>query len=343
MAAFPKTRTSAQKQESIFERILNYKQFGLIVALILLGLLAKFITPAMYQPASLVAMLRNNSIYAILAIGEMVVILTGGIDISIASTLSLSGVISTTLMTKNPSVPAIVWVIVSLAIGALCGLFNGFLIGKLKMTPMIATLATMYIYRGLAFLISGGVWLFPNKFTEDFTVMSQGSILGIYNITWITIILFLVAGVFLSYTQPGRRIYAVGTNVESAHVSGIKIGNVTVMSYVLCGALSGLAGVLYTANYSICYYGIADGFEMQAIAICVLGGVSLIGGTGRIDGVVIGAVLMSVISYFIGLLPGLSVWQDAIQGAIIIVAVAINIFTERMTIKRILKERGAMI
>ena len=115
------------------------------------------------------------------------------------------------------------------------------------------------------------------------------------------------------------------------------------MAFTICGALAGLSGMLYTANYSICYYGMGEGYEMQAIAICILGGVSITGGRGKIDGVIIGFLMMSVITYFISLLPGLSVWQDAIQGAIIIIAVGINLFTLRSSEKRVLKERGALI
>jgi len=115
------------------------------------------------------------------------------------------------------------------------------------------------------------------------------------------------------------------------------------MAFTICGILSGLAGMLYTANYAIGNYGMGDGYEMQAIAICILGGVSINGGKGKIDGVIIGVLMMSVIAYFISLLPGLSVWQNAIRGAIIIVAVAINLFTAKRAEQRALKERGALI
>lgn len=333
----------SENKENKFKRITQYKNFGLLVGMVILIILGIIITPAMFKVDSIVSMFRNNSIYAILSIGMMLVLLTGGIDLSVGSTLALTGVITSLLMKNNTGIPAIVWVLVSLLIGALCGFINGFLIGKLNMIPMISTLGTMYVFRGLAFLISGGTWLFPHMFTSSYTWYAEGNFLGIYNITWIAIILFVLAAIFLAITKPGRRIYAIGTSPESSKVSGINEGNVKILAYTLCGTLSGFAGMLYTANHAISFYGMAEGVEMQAIAICILGGVSIAGGKGRIDGVIISTMMIGFISYFISLLPGLSVWQDAIQGGIIIIAVAINIITLKMADKRALKERGALI
>ena len=138
-------------------------------------------------------------------------------------------------------------------------------------------------------------------------------------------------------------IYAIGTNRESAQIAGIKEQRVIFLAMTICGMFAGLSGMLYTANYATCSYMIGDSYEMTAIAICILGGVSITGGKGKVDGVIIGFLMMSVITYFISLLPGLSVWSDAIQGAIIIAAVALNIFTEHSAKKRALKERGALI
>jgi rhamnose transport system permease protein len=321
----------------------NYRYSGLLIGFFVILLFSAILTPSMFNFNSISSMLRNNSVYAILALGIMVVLITGGIDLSIASTLALSGVITTMLLRSNPGIPSIIWLFVSAGIGALCGALNGFLIGKLNMIPLIVTLGTMYIYRGLAYLVSGGTWYFPHQFPESYKLISQGTFLGIYNITWIAIILFCLMGVFLALTKSGRRIYAIGTSSDSSKVTGINIGNVKLKAYIICGALAGLAGMLYSANYAVCYYGIAEGNEMQAIAICILGGVSITGGRGRIDGVFISLIIMSFISYFISLLPNMSVWQDAIQGAIIIIAVGINIFTGKLTFNRALKERGKRI
>ena len=288
-------------------------------------------------------MLQNNAVFGLLAVGEMLVILTGGIDISIGATLSFSGVVCCRLMAENPTVPAIVWVILSLVVGAVCGLINGSLVGYFKIVPMIATLGTMYAYRGFSFLFSGGEWWFPHQFTQQYQDFATKRFLGISSLLWILIIVFILAIIFLGYTSRGRRIYAIGTNRESARIASINEARVTLMAMTICGMLAGLAGMLYTANYATCSYSIGESYEMTAIAICILGGVSITGGKGKVDGVFIGFIMMSVITYFISLLPGLSVWSDAIQGGIIIAAVGLNIFTEKSAIKRTLKERSELI
>ena len=322
------------------KKLLKSRNTGLIAVLIILLVVARFVTPGMFTVTSLVNMLQNNTIYALLAIAEMMVILTGGIDISIASQLAFVGITCTSLACGHPDVPGIVWVLFSIVLGSLCGALNGF-----HMVPMICTLGTMYIFRGLAFVVSGGQWWFAAQYEElnGYRTFAIGKFLGLPIILWITIILLIVAGLFLGYTAAGRRIYAIGTSRESAAVAGIRESNVTFYSFTICGAVTGLAGMLYTANYAIGYYGMADSFEMTAIAICVLGGVSITGGKGRMDGVAIGALIMSVITYFISMIPGMSVWQKALQGGIIIVAVAINYFTEQSAKRQALKERSALI
>lgn len=332
-----------EDKKSIMAKVTGNRNFGLLLGLAVLLIVAAIITPSMYSINSIINMLQNNAVFGLLAIGEMMVILTGGIDISIGATLSLTGVVCCRLMAENPGVPAVVWVLLALVIGALCGAFNGLLVGYFKMVPMIATLGTMYAFRGFSFLFSGGEWWFPHQFTEGYLKFSTFRILGVPAILWILILVIALAFLFLGFTSRGRRIYAIGTNRDSSKVAGIREERVVFLAMTICGMLAGLSGMLYTANYATCSYSIGDSYEMTAIAICILGGVSISGGKGKVEGVVIGFLMMSVITYFISLLPGLSVWSDAIQGAIIIAAVALNIYMERAAEKRALKERSALI
>ncbi|WP_083256348.1 ABC transporter permease [Massilioclostridium coli] len=335
---------SAPKKTSVFQKIARYPYLGLIIGLILILVVAWFLTPKMFTYDGIISMFRNNSIYAILTAGMMLVLITGGIDLSVASILAMTGIFTSKLTATFPDVPGFVWLIVGLLIGAIAGLINGLMIGKLRIIPFIATLGTMYIYRGLAFVVSGGKWFFPQVYGESYTWWATGTLIPtIPNLVLIVVVVLVLVGLFLGYTKSGRRVYAIGTSRESSHVAGIKDGNVELMVYTINGALCGMAGMLYTANYVLGYYGMADSFEMTAIAICILGGVSITGGRGRMDGVVISILIMSVIYNFTSMLPGLSVWQKAIQGAIIIVAVFVNVASGKLSDKRALKERGALI
>jgi len=326
-----------------FKKVLNYRELGLVVALILLLIGAAIFTPSFYSFKSITSMLANNAVYAILTVGIMFVLLTGGIDISIGSILGVSGVVVTRLYLAFPSIPVFVWIIVGIAVGCICGAINGFLVGKMKVLSMIATLGTMYAFRGLAYVISEGKWITPDEFKEGFTNLAQYKIFGLRSIILWAVVVFAVSAFFLGLTRTGRRLYAVGTSEESSVISGINVGKVKFISYVLCGACSGLAGVLYASNYATVSSEIGTGYEMTAIAICILGGVSIVGGRGRIDGIVISTLLMSVITYILSLFPGFNIWQTALQGAIILVAVAVNLFNGRLAFKRELKERDALI
>ncbi len=331
------------QKTSLWKKFTSSSNFGLFVGLLVLLVVAWFITPAMFTTSSILGMLRNNAVYGILSIAMMLVIIPGGIDLSVASTLAFAGIASTIYASANPEAPVIISILIAMGIGLCCGAFNGLLVGYFKMVPMIATLGTMYIFRGFAFLISGGNWWFPHQYPMTYQNVAIGTTFGIFNILWIVVIAYIIAAIFFGHTTLGRRIYAIGTSSASSQVAGIKENNVTFLAFLISGALCGLAGMLYTANYAMGFYGMAEGYEMQAIAICILGGVNINGGRGKVSGVVIGFLMMSVITYFIGLLPGLSVWQDAIKGGIIIIAVLINVFTARSAEKAALKERGALI
>lgn len=329
------------------KKVMNYRNIGLVFGLFVLVIIAFLLTPAMFSGQAIIGMLKNNAVYIFLSIGMMFVILTGGIDLSIGATLALVAVIVTTFqcndMANGSPIPAIVWVIVAIICGVICGAINGVLVGYLKMVPMIATLGTMYIYRGLAYLVSGGKWWFPHLIADPFKAWASKEIIGIPSILWIGAIVFLLAAWFLGTRTTGRRIYAIGTSVESSKIAGINEPFVRFIAFVVSGALAGLAGMLYVANYAACTYSIGDGYELTAVAICILGGVNITGGRGTVDGVFIAWLIMSIITQFIAMLPGLSVWQHALQGAIIIIAVFINIAMNHSRDRQYLKEREALL
>jgi rhamnose transport system permease protein len=322
---------------NFFKKVTSYHEFGLIIAFAAILIIAAFITPKMFQPEALHQMFRNYAVCGILAVGMLAVILTGGIDLSIGSTLALAGIVSSQLLIAG--FPVAVCILGGIGIGLVCGSINGILAGYCKVLPLIATLSTMYIYRGFAFIVGQGKWMMPNIYSAAYTSVTLGTPLVLHNILIIYIVILLLAGLFFSRIKLGRRIYAVGSNYESARVAGINADLIRFASYLIMGFLAGLTGFLYTSNYAVWEPQIGAGLEMDAIAICVLGGVSMVGGSGSVGGVFIATLLMSVVSYFLSMLPGMSVWKMALQGAIIIVAAAVDILTVRLSVTYALKTR----
>lgn len=328
------------KMISVLKAIVKDRSFGLVIACVVLLIIAGQLTPQLLTVNSINNMLKNNAISGILAIGMLMVLVTGGIDLSIAATMVFSGLVVSMINADYPGVPIILLVIISTIIGIVIGLYNGFLISKLKLLPIIATLSTLYVVRGLAYVVSNSRWIVPANYTETYKSFASGKILGVNNLIITAIILFFIFYIILNYFKFGRRVFAIGSSKESANVTGINSDMVTLTVYSIMGALAGLAGFLYTSNYAIAQSTMAMGMEMDVIAICVLGGVSMSGGTGKISGIIIATILFAIISSFLSMLSGLSIWTDAIKGVIIVLAVLMNIYTSRISSKRALMARN---
>lgn len=325
-------------KNKLLKSIIEYKERSLVCVLAVVLIIAAFFTPSLYSFNSFSTLLSDNAVYGILAVGVFYVLLTGGIDISVGSILAVSGVATTSLMVVAPDIPAVVLLLIGIIVGCACGFINGFLVGKLKIVPLIATLATMYIYRGLAYVICGGRSYSPHVFTESFSSFATTSILGINSIVFWLLLVIIATGLFLGFFKSGRKIYAVGTSELSSKISGINTDNVKLVAYTLCGACAGLAGMLFASNYQVVSYDIGGGYEMTAIAICILGGVSITGGSGRIDGVVLGALIISITTYMLNLIQGFGAWHDFLQGIIILVALGINLSVRYVTYNRSLNK-----
>lgn len=325
---------------SILKGIVKDRSFGLVIACVVLLLLAGKLTPQLLTGSAINDMLKNNAISGILAIGMLMVLVTRGIDLSIAATMVFSGMLISIINADNPGVPIFLLVVLAVVVGAVIGLYNGFLIAKLKLLPIIATLSTLYVIRGLAYIASDSRWVVPADFSDSYKAFAVGSLFGVNNLIITSIIMFFAFFVILTYLKFGRRIFAIGSNPESAAITGINGDLVILAVYTIMGAIAGFAGFLYTSNYAIAQSTMAMGMEMDVIAICILGGVSINGGTGRISGIIVATVLFAIISSFLSMLSGLSIWTDAIKGAIILAAVILNIYMARMATKRVLRERN---
>ncbi|PRY88738.1 ABC transporter permease [Donghicola tyrosinivorans] len=275
-------------------------------------------------PANLAAVFNDTSPLIILALGQMVVILTRCIDLSVAANLALTGMVCAMLNVAYPDLPIIVILMLALALGAIMGTVNGLLVWKLDIPPIVVTLGTMTIYRGIIFLISDGKWVNAHEMSPAFTAFPRAALLGLPVLSWVAIAVIIVMAVVMARTTLGRSFYAVGGNPHAAVYTGINVGKAQFRAFVISGTLAGLAGYLWVARYAVAYVDIAGGFELDVVAACVIGGISIAGGIGTVGGAVLGALFLGVIKNALPVVDISPFWQLAISGAAIIIAVVFN-------------------
>ena len=305
----------------------------LIVALVLLVGLR---SPQFLSFSSLSNLLTDSTLLIMLALVQMFVIVTRGIDLSIASNLALSGMMAALLASRYPDLPLLFVMLVALAIGLFLGLINGWLIGYLELPPIVVTLGTMSVYRGLVFVLSGGAWVSSHKMPADFIAFPLDRLLGVTHLVWIAAAMILVTFFLARYTRFGRDLYAIGNAPQAARYVGIPSSKRLLWTYGLSGLMSGLCGYLWVARYAVAYTEIAYGFEFTVIAACVIGGVSIAGGVGTVGGAVLGSLFLAVINNALPIVKVSPFWQSALTGAVILTAVMINARSNRHTGRQIL-------
>lgn len=275
-------------------------------------------------PSNLVNVFNDTAPLIILALGQMVVILTRCIDLSVAANLALTGMVVAMINVAVPDLPIPVIIAIAICLGALMGAVNGLLVWKLAIPPIVVTLGTMTIFRGIIFLISEGKWVNAHEMSGAFTGFPRAAILGLPVLSWIAVLTVIVFGIMMARTSLGRSIFAVGGNPHAAVYTGIDVGKTQFMAFVLSGALAGLTGYLWVARYAVAYVDIAGGFELEVVAACVIGGISIAGGIGSVGGAVLGALFLGVVKNALPVINISPFWQLAISGSAILIAVAFN-------------------
>ncbi len=309
---------------------------GLIIGLMVLGI--GLYAPAFVTPDNIAYVLDDTSILFMMAMAQMMVILTRGIDLSVAANLALSGMISASLAQNYPELPVISYIALAIACGTLLGLFNGVLISSLGIPPIAVTLGTLAVYRGLIVVYGGGDQVNASEMGDVFQNFPKTPVLGVTATFWIMVVVAIAIWVFLGKTRTGRGLYAVGGNPVAARYCGVDIKRQQLLVYVVSGAIAGLCGYLWVARYGVAYSEIASGFELTVIAACVIGGVSIAGGVGSVAGTLLGAMFFGVIVNALPVMQVTPFWQMAISGAVILAAVIVNARNERKAGKLILPE-----
>lgn len=293
-----------------------------LIGLIIFAVIVSVLNPRFLTHANILNVLRQTSINSIIAIGMTLVILTGGIDLSVGSILAFCGAVMASLL--NAGHNPILALIVTLALGLVFGFFNGFLVSKMKLQAFIVTLVTMTFLRGATLVFTEGKPITVDDGGLLFENIGGGYLFDIPIPIYIMIALFVAGHYLLMYTKFGRYTYAIGGNEEATKLSGINVDKVKTWVYGLCGMLSALAGVILTSRLYSAQPTAGSGYELDAIAAVVLGGTSLAGGVGRVTGTALGALIIGVLGNSLNLLNVSSYYQMMIKAIVILIAVLID-------------------
>jgi rhamnose transport system permease protein len=318
----------------------NLRELGLLIFIIALGAGVQARNPVFLTVSNLTSLFTNTAILAILAVGMTLVLITRGIDLSIGATIAFAGMVSSLTVAAYPSIAPALSLLQGTLIGAGIGSIIGLLVARFNVLPIIATLGLMNIVRGLTFMVSGGKWVSSYQMSAGFKAIATGKTLGLNNLVVIAIVVYALAWYFMNHTRTGRRIYAVGSNPEAAAISGIPKKRLVFLAYALMGALAGLAGVLWVAKFASAQGDTAMGYELQVIAACILGGVSISGGVGRLSGLILGTVLLGILNNALPLINVSPFWQMCIQGITVLAAVLTNVMVKRNTDRNALRRRA---
>ena len=302
------------------------RRFLPFISLIALCVLISVFEPRFLSAGNLASVVRQTAVITIIAMGMTIVMVSGGIDLSVGSVLALSGVVGAFAMSAGA--PVIVGVVTAIAVGFACGLLNGIAVARLRIPPFIVTLGAMGIYRGIALLITDGKAVVG--LPSGFGYLAEGSLFGVVPIPLLVVLVVSFATHFLlANTQPGRYCYAIGSNIEASRYAGIRVSRYQVLFYVLLGMLAGLAGSIESARLVTGQPTAGEGYELRVIAAVVIGGGSLAGGQGTVIGTVIGALIMGVLANGANLIGISSFAQQVVIGAVIVMAVTFDEFQRR--------------
>lgn len=329
--------TREQKSKTYFAHLIDtgaHQRVLAFASLIVLLIGFSIMSPNFMQMSNMIAILQATSVNGVLAIAATLVIITGGIDLSVGTLMTFTAVIAGVVLTMA-GMPLPLGVLAAIGTGAFCGLCSGTFVAKMKIPPFIATLGMMLILKGLSLVVSGTRPIYFND-TPGFDQISRGSLIGEV-LPWLPIpngvlILFLVAmaaSYILSRTVLGRYCFALGSNEEAVRLSGVNTDRWKMAIYALAGGICGIAGILIASRLNSAQPALGLGYELEAIAAVVIGGTSLSGGRGTILGTLIGALIMAVLTNGLRVLSVAQEWQTVVTGAIIILAVYADMVRRR--------------
>jgi rhamnose transport system permease protein len=304
--------------------VLRARTFGIVGVLALFVLITAAIEPRFLGAANVRFILSETSLYALVAIGETLVVLTRNVDLSVGSVVGLSAYVSADMFQQHPGIAIPVVFGVGLGIGLACGLVTGVITAIGRVPSLVVTLAMLYIIRGVDTIIVGSGQVVANALPQSFIDIFHATVLGIPDLALTTAALVAVAAYYLRSYSSGRDLYAIGSDPAAARLAGIPIAKRVFTAFVLSGAIAGLGGVVWATQYNTIDATAANGLELQVIAAVVVGGVAIFGGSGSVVGAALGALLLQTISSALNVLGVASIWTEAIAGFLLLVAITLD-------------------
>jgi len=313
-------------RSGFLRHLLEQRELSIFLVVLVVAIILKVASPNFLNQANLTALVLGLSFNAITAVGMTVLLISGGFDLSIGSSLALAGAVAGFAMTKfGASTPMAI--LLGLGTGAVVGLGNGLIIAKVGVNPLIATLGMQQVARGIVFLLTSGLGI-PNL-PDSFNVMAQGKLFTLQYPVWIMLVVVVVGEILLRRWRFFRQSYFIGGNERSARLSGINVDRVKILNYVLMGVLAALTGLLLTGRMGTASVSAGQGVELQVIAACVIGGSSLSGGEGSVVGSLLGVVLMALILNGLNLLGINPYWQTIVIGGVLVLTAAADALNRR--------------
>lgn len=334
------TRTPAYRSGNrLVVWVSRVRELGLLVVLLLIVVVVGVQVPQFLTFANMVQILLSISILAIVAIGETLVILTRNVDLSVGSIVGFSAFVAANLFKQHPDTGLLFGILLGCALGLAMGVLNGLVVTWGRVPAIVATLGTLYAYRGLDFIYAGGNQVSASDVPDSFLSLATAPFLGIPLLIWFAAVLAIIFGYLLRFSPAGRQLYAIGSNPEAARLVGIRSGLLVFGAFAIAGLLSGFAGVLWGARFATVEATAATGLELQVIAAVVVGGVNIFGGSGEISGALLGAIVLGTIDNSLSFLRVSQFWLQAIDGAAILIAVTLDAFITRWTQRLLITRR----
>lgn len=324
--------SSGNHQEKLSSRVFDLslirnsgRQLSILLSLFLVMLMFSFLSPVFMQHRNIINILQQASINAVVGFGMTVVIITGGIDLSVGSIVALTSIVTAKFMVSGVPIPMAL--LSGILLGGLCGALNGVLISKVKLQPFLVTLGTMSLYRGLALIYSNGIPIInlPSTFLTNMNLFNRSIPVPVIIMFLVTIVLTFV----LKKTLFGAYVFAIGGNEEATRLSGVNVDKYKIMTYAVSGITCAIAGIIFLGRLAAAEPMAGNGYELDAIAASAIGGASLAGGKGSIFGTIIGALILSALRNGLTLMNVQAFYQLVAVGAIIIIAITIDRYSNR--------------